>query len=148
MNILGIDYGHKRVGLAYADTEIGVAVPIPAAVEPDFDARLNHIAVEIQQRRIQKIVIGYPFNMDGTVGFKAKEVDEYIKILEERFNLPIERADERLSSFQAEQDRVAMKFKSKKTVAGRQKYRRSGDIDSRAISLVLQEYLDSHNGRF
>lgn len=146
MNILGIDYGHKRVGLAYADTEIGVAVPIPAAVEPDFDARLNHIAVEIQQRRIQKIVIGYPFNMDGTVGFKAKEVDEYIKILEERFNLPIERADERLSSFQAEQDRVAMKFKSKKTVAGRQKYRRSGDIDSRAISLVLQEYLDSHNG--
>ena len=148
MNILGIDYGHKRVGLAYADTEIGVAVPIPAAVEPDFDARLNHIAVEIQQRRIQKIVIGYPFNMDGTVGFKAKEVDEYIKILEERFNLPIERADERLSSFQAEQDRVAMKFKSKKTVAGRQKYRRSGDIDSRAISLVLQEYLDSNNGRF
>lgn len=146
MNILGIDYGHKRVGLAYADTEIGVAVPIPAAVESDFDARLNHIAVEIQQRRIQKIVIGYPFNMDGTVGFKAKEVDEYIKILEERFNLPIERADERLSSFQAEQDRVAMKFKSKKTVAGRQKYRRSGDIDSRAISLVLQEYLDSHNG--
>jgi len=146
MNILGIDYGHKRVGLAYADTEIGVAVPIPAAVEPDFDARLNHIAVEIQQRRIQKIVIGYPFNMDGTVGFKAKEVDEYIKILEERFNLPIERADKRLSSFQAEQDRVAMKFKSKKTVAGRQKYRRSGDIDSRAISLVLQEYLDSHNG--
>ena len=104
MNILGIDYGHKRVGLAYADTDIGVAVPIPAAVESAHEDRLSHIGREISARRIDKIVIGYPFNMDGSVGYKAREVDDYIKILEDRFGLPVERADERLSSFQAEQD--------------------------------------------
>lgn len=147
MNILGIDYGHKRVGLAYADTDIGVAVPIPAAVESAHEDRLSHIGREISARRIDKIVIGYPFNMDGSVGYKAREVDDYIKILEDRFGLPVERADERLSSFQAEQDAAAFNFKSKKNLAERRKYRRSGDIDSRAIAIVLQEYLDTSNAR-
>lgn len=104
MNILGIDYGHKRVGLAYADSDLKVSVPIPAAVESSPSERLEHIAREIRDRRIDKIVIGYPYNMDGTVGDKAREVDGYIKILEEKFGLPVVRFDERLSSFQAESD--------------------------------------------
>lgn len=147
MNILGIDYGHKRVGLAYADTDIGVAVPIPAATEAEFEDRISHIANEIKLRRIHKIVIGYPFNMDGSVGFKAKEVDEYIKVLEERFALPVERADERLSSFHAENQRAALNYKSPKTTAKRKKFRQTGQIDSGASAIVLQEYLDTNHPR-
>ena len=103
VNILGIDYGHKRVGLSYADTTLGVAVPIDAAVESTAEARMSHIERVIKERRINKIIIGYPFNMDGTIGDKAREVDAYIKELE-KFGLEIERVDERLSSFQAEND--------------------------------------------
>jgi len=141
MNLLGIDYGHKRIGLAYADSELGVAVPIPAAVENSFEGRLAHIETEIKQRRIHKIVVGYPYNMDGSVGDKAREVDEFIKILEEKFGLEIDRADERLSSFQAENDYFSINSKPKKSLSARLKHRRSGDIDSRAIALVLGEYL-------
>lgn len=143
MNILAVDYGHKRIGLAYADSELGVAVPIPAAVESSGEERLKHIASEIEKRKIEKIVVGYPLNMDGSAGSKAKEVDAYISRLSMLFGLPIEKADERLSSYQAETDLYSMTGKAPKTVAARQKHRRSGDIDSRAAALFLQEYLDS-----
>ncbi len=143
MNILGIDYGHKRVGLAYADTSLGVAVPISAAVENTTEARLEKIATEIKIRRIEKIVVGYPYNMDGSIGDKAREVDKFIEELERRFGLPVDKTDERLSSFQAEQDYFAMSSKAKKSIAARKKHRRSGDIDSRACAIFLQEYIDT-----
>ena len=140
---MGIDYGHKRIGLAYADTSLGVAVPIPAAVQPSLEARLAQIADTIKNRKIEKIIVGYPYNMDGTVGAKAREVDEFIGKIKPLFGLPIDRTDERLSSFQAERDYFAMSPKTKKSVAARKKHRKSGDIDSRACALFLQEYLDN-----
>lgn len=144
MKILGLDYGHKRIGLAFAD-ELGVAFPIPAAVENSVEARLNHIALEIERRKPDMLLIGYPYNMDGSASQKMKEVDSFIEILKSRFFLPVDTSDERLSSFQAEADLEAFapKKSRKKTVAARQKYRRSGDIDSRAIAIVLQDYIDN-----
>lgn len=144
MKILGLDYGHKRIGLAFAD-ELGVAFPIPAAVENSVEARLNHIALEIERRKPDMLLIGYPYNMDGSASQKMKEVDAFIEILKSRFSLPVDTSDERLSSFQAEADldAFAPKKSRKKTIAARQKYRRSGDIDSRAIAIVLQDYIDN-----
>ena len=136
MNLLGIDYGHKRIGLAYADTSLGVAVPIPAAVQPTLEARLEQIAQDIKLRSIDKIV-----------GDKAREVDEFIAKIEAAFGLPVERTDERLSSFQAENDFFAMSPKTKKSVAARKKHRRTGDIDSRACALFLREYLETQGGQ-
>ena len=147
MNLLGIDYGHKRIGLAYADTSLGVAVPIPAAVQPTLEARLEQIAQDIKLRSIDKIVVGYPYNMDGSVGDKAREVDEFIAKIEAAFGLPVEKTDERLSSFQAENDFFAMSPKTKKSVAARKKHRRTGDIDSRACALFLREYLETQGGQ-
>lgn len=146
MKILGLDYGHKRIGLAFAD-ELGVAFPIPAAVENSVEARLNHIALEIERRKPDMLLIGYPYNMDGSASQKMKEVDAFIEILKSRFSLPVDTSDERLSSFQAEADLEAFapKKSRKKTVAARQKYRRSGDIDSRAIAIVLQDYIDNRS---
>lgn len=144
---MGIDYGHKRIGLAYADTSLGVAVPIPAAVQPTLEARLEQIAQDIKLRSIDKIVVGYPYNMDGSVGDKAREVDEFIAKIEAMFGLPVERTDERLSSFQAENDFFAMSPKTKKSVAARKKHRRTGDIDSRACALFLREYLETQGGQ-
>ena len=144
MKILGLDYGHRRIGLAFAD-ELGVAFPIAAAVENSVEARLNHIALEIERRKPDLLLVGYPYNMDGSASQKMKEVDAFIEILKSRFSLPVDTSDERLSSFQAEADLEAFapKKSRKKTVAARQKYRRSGDIDSRAIAIVLQDYIDN-----
>ncbi|WP_309382392.1 Holliday junction resolvase RuvX [Cerasicoccus frondis] len=145
MNFLGIDYGEKRIGLSAGDDDVRLAVPIPAAVEPMKEARLAHIAQEIKQRRIGALVVGYPYNMDGSVGFKAQEVDAFIQQLESKFGLPVYRTDERLTSQAAESQMRAnkpAKSRSKKSIKAKQQERRSGNLDSRAAALILQDYLD------
>ena len=129
---LGIDYGEKRIGLAFGD-DLGLASPLPAAVGRTKEARLESIQKIVQDRRVTALVIGYPYNMDGSVGYKAREVDRFVKLLEKRFGLPVHRVDERLTSFEAES-----RLKSgKKPVS-----RRSGEVDSLAAALILQDFLD------
>lgn len=132
MNTLGIDWGEKRIGLAFAD-ELGIALPIPAAVAPSKKERMRQIESVIQQRRVARLVVGYPLNMDGSAGFKAKEVDVFIDELEKRFHLPVFRIDERLSSHTVEQGLKGQKKKPD---------RRSGEIDSRAAALILQDFVE------
>lgn len=142
MNILGIDYGDKRIGLSYADSQIGVAVPVQAATEHSFEERLGHILSEIKQRGVEKLVVGYPLNMDGTLSRKALDVDAFIEKLRLHFNGEIVRVDERLSSYQAESDINSFNSRKTRTVAARKKNRKTGQIDSRASAIFLQEYLD------
>jgi putative Holliday junction resolvase len=132
MRFLGIDYGERRVGLAFGD-ELGVAVPLPAAVEPEGDARLRHIVQLAGERGITDLVVGYPFNMDGSVGFKAREVDAFIERLSDLLPLPVHRVDERLSS-RAARGHLPNRRDDE--------LRRSGRIDSMAASLILQDFLD------
>ncbi len=141
MRILGLDYGHKRIGLAYAD-ELKIALPVKAATQPSQEDRLEYIASIIKERRVQKIVVGYPYNMDGSIGAKAKEVDEFITLIAAKFSLPVDKTDERLSSFQAECNLSMITKKHAKSVAARRKHRQSGQIDSSACALFLQEYID------
>lgn len=136
MRLLGIDYGEKRIGLAWAD-ELGLALPIPAAAETEPDQRWAHIAREIERRRPDALVVGYPYNMDDTVGFKAREVDAFIGELETRFRLPVHRVDERLSSYAAES--LGPRPKRRHLIASR----KTGELDSRAAALILQDFLDS-----
>lgn len=133
MNYLGIDWGEKRIGLAYAD-ELGVAVPLEAAIAATKKARIQHIEALIKLRRVDEIVCGYPLNMNGSVGFKAQQVDVFIREIKQRFGLTIHRIDERLSTYSVEQD-----FKQHKQKPDR----RSGEIDSQAAALILQEFLEA-----
>ena len=135
MNYLGIDWGEKRIGLAHAD-EVGIAVPLTAAVASSKKARLKQIEQTIIDRRIHEIVCGYPLNMNGSIGFKAKEVDVFIAEIEKRFGLPVHRIDERLSSHSVEQGLRGQKKKPD---------RRSGEIDSRSAALILQDFIEEQS---
>ena len=132
MRCLGIDYGTKRVGLAHGD-EIGVATPLPALVDGDEAVRWRKLGDLIQARRITDLVLGYPYNMDGSVGFKAKEVDAFAARLRTDFGLPVHLVDETLTSNEAESS-IAKK--------DRRGVRASGLVDSRAACLILQDFLD------
>jgi len=134
MHCLGIDYGEKRIGLAYGD-DLGVATPVPAATQEQFEDRMQAIATMIRERRISDLVVGYPYNMDGSIGFKAKEVDVFIDVLEKRFELPVHRVDERLTSSQVTKDLGL-------TSRRERELRKSGVVDSGAATLILQDYLD------
>lgn len=145
MNFLAIDYGERRIGLAHGDSEIGIAMPVPAAAEPELEARLEHIAREIRERRIGTLVVGYPVNMDGSLGYKTREVDAFIAQLEARFALPVERVDETLSSYEAESG-ISAKRKGGRDARSRKKFRQTGEIDSRAAAVFLQDFLNSRFG--
>ena len=131
MNTLGIDWGEKRIGLAFADS-LAIAVPIEPAVQKKLKERLAHIEKQIKERKVEAIAIGYPLNMDGTVGFKAKEVDVFIEKLENRFHLPVTRVDERLTSHLVERD-----YKDRRKRIDP----KSGAIDSSAACIILQDFL-------
>lgn len=132
MRCLGIDYGTKRVGLAHGD-DLGVATPLPALTDAEEAARWAKLGEVIKQRRITALVLGYPYNLDGSVGFKAKEVDAFAAKLKAAFGLPVHLVDETLTSAEAESS-IAKK--------DRRGVRDSGLIDSRAACLILQDYLD------
>ena len=136
MNVLGIDWGEKRIGLAFGDA-LGVATPLPAAIQAKKRERLAQIEKVVNERRVEAIVVGYPLNMNGSVGFKAKEVDAFISEIEPRFGLPIYRVDERLSSQVAEGQMRELKLKAE---------RKSGELDSRAAALILQDFLEQQLG--
>lgn len=132
MRFLGLDYGAKRIGLSVGD-ELGVATPLPALIEPDEGRRWAQLGEILQQRKIDELVVGYPYNMDGSVGFKAKEVDAFVAQLQARFGRPVQLVDETLTSYEAEST-IAKK--------DRRGVRDSGLVDSRAATLILQDYLN------
>jgi putative Holliday junction resolvase len=132
MRCLGIDHGTRRIGLSYGD-EIGVATPLPALAFPDPAKQWAGIAAVLKERKITDIVVGHPLNMDGSSGPKAKEVEEYARRLRSEFGLPVHLIDERLTSYEAESTIAPSK---------RRAVRKSGLIDSRAATLILQDYLD------
>ena len=132
MRGLGIDYGTKRIGLAQGD-EVGVATPLPALIDADAAARWARLGEVIRQRHITDLVVGYPYNMDGSVGFKAKEVDAFANRLKAEFGLPVHLVDETLTSYTAEE---SVPKKARRAVRG------SGLVDSRAACLILQDFLE------
>lgn len=135
MKFLGIDYGEKRVGLSFGD-ELGVASPLPAALEGTRQERLMHIERVILEREVAELVLGHPLNMDGTIGFKAREVEKFAETLKKRFRLPVHLVDERLTSHEAEG-----RLKSQ----GKKAHRASGVIDSLAATLILQDFFDQRS---
>ena len=131
MHYLGIDWGKKRIGLSYSD-DLGVAVPLPAIVTSDKQVRLSNLTQVICDRKIDAIVIGYPYTLKGAIGQRAREVDAFIIELQVFVKVPINRYDERFSTNYAEQSAQTFGLKDD---------RRSGRSDSRAATLILQDFL-------
>lgn len=132
MRCLGIDFGAKRVGLSYGD-DLGVATPLPAIVEPDERQRWKVLIETIRRRQVTDLVIGWPLNMDDSIGPKAREVEAFAAKLKGEVNLPVHLIDERLTSHEAE---------ASIPKARRRDLRGSGIVDSKAATLILQDFLD------
>lgn len=139
---LGIDYGEKRVGLSHGD-ELGFAFALPAAVEPEAEARFARIADEIRRRRVTDLVVGYPLRLDGERSRTTDATDRFIAELERRFGLPVHRVDEGLSSVAAEESLGRRKPRSPQE---RRAQARGGELDSKAAQVILQDFLNARGG--
>jgi putative Holliday junction resolvase len=137
---LAIDYGKKRIGLSFAD-ELYLAYPLPPILSIQITERLKHITSTVNIYKVQAFVVGYPLQLDGTVGSRAQEVDVFLTHLVTAFQLPIYKQDERFSTLQAESDLNrgrSLRLDVKKLRA----QRTSGVVDSRAATIILQTFLD------
>ncbi len=136
MRIMGLDVGEKRIGIALSD-ELGMTAQ---ALEvwncQERTADIEHIHQLVQQYQVQKLVAGMPKNMDGSIGFQAQYVMDFIEDLRQKDDsLLIETWDERLSSKAAETILLQADMRRQK---------RKKVIDKLAAAIILQGYLDCH----
>ncbi|MBC1235558.1 Holliday junction resolvase RuvX [Nostoc sp. 2RC] len=133
ISALGLDCGGKRIGVAGCDGTGLIATGLTTIERTFFEQDVEQIRQIINERRVQVLVIGLPYSMDGSLGFQARQVQKFAKRLAKALNLPVEYVDERLTSFQAEQLLIA---------ENRSPSRHKGLIDRKAASLILQQWLD------
>ena len=136
MRILGIDYGNKRVGVAVSDEMGWTAQPVATLKMEGHREILEKIEQYIEKYNIEGIIVGMPYNMDGSMGRRAEITQAFINFLENNLELPIKLQDERLTSSQAEN----ILLQADVSRSGRKKV-----IDKLAASIILQSYLDLKN---
>lgn len=132
LRIMGLDLGSKTIGVAMSDPLKLTAQPLLVIQRSKKEiAELEHL---IQEYEVEKIILGYPRNMNGTLGERAKLTEEFSESIQKKFQLPIALWDERLSTVGA--GRVLLE-------ADVSRAKRKKVIDKMAAVFILQGYLDS-----
>ena len=139
MRCMGLDYGTKTVGVALSDELLLTAQPYETIVREKVNklrktlARIEEIIAEMD---VKEIVLGYPKNMNNTVGERAAATDDFREMLERRTGLPVILVDERLTTVEADRilEETGVAF------SGRKEH-----IDKMAAAIILQTYLDGRS---
>ena len=103
MNVIGIDYGVSKIGVAVGNTQTSSSSPLEIITKTKSGINWPQLEAIIKEWKPQVVIIGQPFNMDGSESEMMKEVKLFADILKERINIKIEFFDERLTSFEAKQ---------------------------------------------
>lgn len=127
--ILAIDYGEKRVGLAAADTETRVALPLAILDNKGMKKLIEEIVKICQKETISRVVAGLPMGLSGKPTEQTEKTKKFISALKQKITLPINEQSEIFTSRQARGV-----FKE----AGVKKRR----VDASAAVLILNDYLD------
>ena len=134
--ILGLDVGSKTVGVAVSDpfgwTAQGLEIIRINEAKEDFG--LDRLGEIIDEYEVGSVVVGLPKNMDGTIGERAEASLAYGELVIERFNLPVEYEDERLTTAHANRMMIEEGDVSRR--------KRKKVIDKIAAMMILQNYLD------
>jgi putative holliday junction resolvase len=134
ISALGLDVGSKRIGVAGCDRTGLIATGLTTIERTRFEEDVEQLRELINQREVSVLVVGLPYNMDGSLGFQAKHVQKFANRIAKILQLPIEYIDERLTSYQAEQMLIS---------ENRSPSRNKGLIDRKAAALILQQWLDA-----
>ena len=136
MRILGLDFGQKTIGVAISDpfgwTAQGIKI-IRREEENNLKKSIAEIIEICNQYQVEKIVLGYPKNMNNTLGERAEKTERFAKRLQKEAEIPVELWDERLSTIAAERGLLEADLSRNK---------RKQVIDKMAAMFILQGYLD------
>ena len=139
MRYLGLDLGTRTLGLSLSDTTLTIASTLKTIryEETDYEFLLNELEGIIEEYNISKLILGYPKNMNNTIGERCQTTLEFQKLLIDKFNLEVILQDERLTTVEATNYMIAADISRKK---------RKKKVDALAANIILQTYLDKERG--
>jgi putative Holliday junction resolvase len=133
---MGLDYGSVTVGVAISDTLLLTAQGIETIrrkQENKLRQTLARIEQLIEEYEVEQIILGYPKNMNNTIGDRCRKTEEFAAMLERRTGLEIKLFDERLSTVAAHNAMIEADVRREK---------RYEVVDTVAATVILQNYLD------
>jgi putative Holliday junction resolvase len=136
--ILAFDFGTRWIGVAVGDTETRLASPVGMFEAESPSRRMAEIEALLREWRPERLLVGLPLAMDGGEHGMTRQARRFARQLEARFRLPVEFADERLSSAAAE---------SMLRETGRGARKRKDSVHALAAKVILQSYLDESTRR-
>lgn len=138
MRYLGLDLGSKTLGMSISDITGLIASNLGTLnfLDEDYDSLLIPLKKVIDENNVEKIVLGYPKNMNNTLGTRAMITLEFKEKLERAFGIEVILEDERLTSVISNNILISADISRKK---------RKKKVDGIAAVLILQSYLDRIN---
>lgn len=138
MKYLGLDLGSKTLGMAISDITLTIATRLDTLYfkDEDYDSLLEPLKKIVDENNISKIILGYPKNMNNTIGTRAEITLEFKSKLESFLGLEVIMEDERLTSVISNQVLIKADISRKK---------RKKKVDGVAAVVILQSYLDRLN---
>lgn len=134
MIIMSVDLGKARTGLAVSDPSGTFAFPKEVITEYNTDRLIDKICAKAQEFKAEKIVVGYPKNMDGSLGERAKECAEIAEQIKQNSGIETVLWDERCTTV------TAHNYLSMNNVRGK---KRKQTVDAVAAVIILEDYLRS-----
>ena len=138
--VLAFDYGLKRIGAAVGQALTGTASPLQAVAARDGKPEWSHIEALLDEWQPRALIIGLPYNLDGSRQDMTDRAEKFGRQLHGRFKLPVHPVDERLSSVEAERRLKELRQSGRKRV-------RKTDIDSAAACILLENWLRSEGSK-
>ena len=134
--LIGLDLGSKRIGVSICDEKQSIATPLKTLNKTSEDNLISELKMIIEENSIKGIIIGYPINMDGTLGRSAQSVHDVSNNLDKKLDIDICLWDERLSTVGA----FNLSSQLDINVTKREK-----NIDQNAAAFILQGAIDFLN---
>lgn len=125
MNILGIDYGQKRIGLAWMQVGLDVILPFGVVQKTSDEIVPDELFELIKNERIEKVVVGIPLGLEGEENANTKRVRAFADELKKQIDIPIEFVDERFTTHEANR------------MGG------EASVDEKAAMLILEAYKEN-----
>lgn len=132
MRILSVDFGDSRTGLAVCDKDEMLASPLTVVTEYNFERCAQRVAEYAKNEHAELIVVGFPKNMNGSVGERAEKCTRFAELVTECCGIPHEMWDERCTTVSAHN------YLNETNVRGK---KRKAVVDAVAAVIILESFL-------
>lgn len=133
MRYVGLDYGSKTLGVSISDETHTIASSLLVIKFNNHEELFKELDKVMNNYKIEKIVLGNPLNLDGSISKRCEITNEFKKDLEKRYNIEVILVDERLTTTEA--NKILLLNNTKRN-------NRKKVIDKMAANIILQSYLD------